>query len=263
MTSFTPPAPHIPMPPVRPPARKMGIRMSGCEAPLEDLLRQHVALYSTGDYTLVEIGSAGCVTLRAFRDIVAEMPNGCRRAVIGVDLIPEKAWSLDMAEVNRSFYEVPHQIVYPEKGQSWREPHTAFQPWMTLCLLSEPRVWLAGPDSPQRMDFVFIDGCHGKCSGLDFLAIERKIVPGGVVVFHDYGEIEQGTDWQHHCREFINVRTYVHRLGLAQPCNEPRKGWRFLGEIPGSRRWGGDGNSAAVVQRTNEALEDQPALSLD
>lgn len=241
----------------------MGIRLGGCEEALESLIRQQLAaIPRENGYTLIEIGSAGCVTLRAFRDIVAEMPDGRERVVIGVDLTPDKAWSLNMVEVNQSFYGVPHQIVYPEKGQSWRAPF-AFSTTMTLCLLSEPREWLAGPTSPQKLDFVFVDGCHGKCAGLDFLAIEHKVNPGGVVVFHDFGELETGSDWQHHCREFINVRSYVHRLGLAAPCNVPRKGWRFLGEIKGSRHQGLDGNSCAVVQRTDEPLQDQPELSLD
>ncbi len=241
----------------------MGIRTGGCEEALEHLIRQQLsALPKEQPYTLIEIGSAGCVTLRAFRDIVAENGFGRETTILGIDLTPDKAWSLNMAEVNQSFDGVPHQIVYPEKGQSWRAPF-AFSPTMTLCLLSEPREWLVGSNSPQRIDFAFIDGCHGKCAGLDFLAVEQKVAPGGVIVFHDFGELETGSDWQHHCREFINVRSYVHRLGLAAPCNVPRKGWRFLGEIKGSRHVGLDGNSCAVVQRTNEPLEVQPELSIE
>ncbi len=242
----------------------MGIRTGGCEEALEHLIRQQLAvLPKEQPYTLVEIGSAGCVTLRAFRDIVAENGLGREVTVLGIDLTPDKAWSLNMAEVNQSFDGVPHQIVYPEKGQSWHMPYHTFTPGMTLCLLSEPREWLHGPSSPERFDFVFIDGCHGKCAARDFEAIETKVPPGGVVVFHDYGELETGSDWQHHCREFINVRSYVHRLGLAAPCNVPRKGWRWVGEIKGSRHVGKDGNSCAVVQRTEEPLQLQPELSVD
>lgn len=254
MIPYTPPAPYIPMPPVRPPARRMGIRMDGCQRPLEDLLRQHVAMYPDADYTLVEVGSANCVTLKAFSEIISEARDRAPWRAVGFDLPVGKAWSMDIEEVRRNGV----KDIVDNPSDETRLP--LYQ--MSLILADSPREYISRA-FPYPIHFAFIDGCHGKCSGRDFLAVEQKIAPGGVVVFHDYGEIEQGTDWQCHCREFISVRSYVHRLGLASPCNEPRKGWRFVGEIPGSRRNGGDGNSCAVVQRTGEALEVQPALSLD
>ncbi len=239
--------------------KRMGIRLGGCEEPLEKLIRDHVAFIAqepTYPYTLIEIGSAGCVTLRAFRDILHESGITNWRAV-GFDLTLDKAWSVNMDEVRQSFAGVMGSIV-PEPD-SISLSHTEH---MYLTLLDDPRTYLR--DSFHLpIDFAFIDASHGKSAGYDFLAIESKVTHGGLVVFHDYGEPEQGTDWQTHDREFISVRSYVHRLGLASPCNTPRKGWRFVGEIKGSRHWGGDGNSAAVVQRTSEPLVEQPELSLD
>lgn len=235
--------------------RKWGIRMSGLEAPLADLLRQHLAQYPADrPYTAIEVGSAGCTTLRAFSDIIAEARGQSPWRVVGFDLTPGKAWSLDMEEVKANGVE----YIFTNPLDMSSLPLNQ----MSLILLDDPRAYIQHAFS-LPIDLAFIDGCHGKCSGRDFLALEKKMVPGGVVVLHDYGEIETGTDWQQCCREFINVRTYVHRLGLATPCNERRKGWRFIGEIPGSRRFGGDGNSCCVVQRTQEPLEHQPNLSID
>lgn len=241
----------------RPTTRRFGIRLNGCEGPLEHLVRQHIATRPLDEpYTLLEIGSAGCVSLRAFRDIIAAVrPDGHWR-VIGSDLDEAHAWSLDWAEIRAAFDGTPHIL----REQDDVATYALNQ--MYLMLLADPRQYFRDRLSVP-LHFVFVDGCHGKCAGEDFLAVEHKVAPGGLVVFHDYGEPEQGTDFQCHCREFIAVRSYVHRLGLASPCVTPRKGWRFVGEIKGSRHWGGDGNSCAVVQRTTEPLEPQPELSID
>ncbi len=244
------------------PARQWGIRLDGCGASFEHLLRQHIPTVPVDRaYTLVEVGSAGCVSLRSFHDIVASTRGAAPWSVIGTDLPPGVAWSMDLAEVRRSLGDVPHRILYldvevAEAGLDWHNR-------VTLCLHPEPRQWLGTELVDASVHFAFVDGCHGKCAGRDFLYLEPKIAPGGLVVFHDYGEAETGTDWQPHCREWINVRTYVHRLGLATPSPAARKGWRFVGEIKGSRHWGGDGNSCCVVQRTEEPLAYQPELSLD
>ncbi len=260
----------IPMPPVKSPAKKMGIRMSGCERPLEDLLTQHVSACPINrTYIVIEIGSAGCTTLRAFKDIISEKRGLNPWIVFGFDLTEDKAWSLNWDEINAAFNGDPNILREEHCGL---EESLFYTNRMYLWLLDDPRSFLWRPSDGLHgvpkgfsgsIDFAFIDGCHGACSGHDFEAIEKKVSIGGLVVFHDYGEIEQGTDFQPHCNEFINVRTYVHKLGLAAPCREPRKGWRFVGEIKGSRNFGGDGNSCAVIQRTEEPLEYQPLLQID
>ncbi len=231
--------------------------MDGCERPIEDLIKQHVALLPRDHvYTLLEIGSAGCVSLKAFSDILEqERPDQWR--TIGLDLTLDKAWSVDMNEVRESFRGRREQIIVASQMAA-----VMGLMGMSLLLLDDPRTFVRDI-LPYAPDFTFIDGSHGASCGRDFLAVEAKVPLHGLVVFHDYGEPEQGTDWQAFDHEFINVRTYVHRLGLAAPCVTPRKGWRFVGEIKGSRHYGGDGNSCCVVQRTEEPLEHQPELAVD
>ena len=243
------------------PTRRFGIRLGGCEGPLEDLIKQHSALLPADHvYTLLEVGSAGCVTLRAFSDILRET-RGDKWRTIGLDLTLDKAWSVDMREVSESFIGLPRQVMEHDTANRWLSDLRELT-GMSLLLLDDPRAFVCNV-LPYRPDLTFIDGSHGISCGRDFLAVEGKVPTHGLVVFHDYGEPEQGTDWQAFDREFISVRSYVHRLGLASPCVTPRKGWRFVGEIKGSRHWGQDGNSCAVVQRTNEPLEYQPELSID
>jgi hypothetical protein len=228
---------------------------------LEQLIKQHLVAHKPDVYTLVEIGSANCVSLRAFRDILAENAKTPWR-VVGFDLPPGKAWSLDLDEARKAFDGLPYQVFTDESTFS-RDILRDAPLGMSLYLASNPRARFEEGWQLPTLSFVFVDGCHGKCAGRDFLAVEKLVMPGGLVAFHDYGEQETGTDYQSHCREFISVRSYVHRLGLNQPGPGVRKGWRWVGEIKGSRHWGGDGNSVAVVQRTEEPLQHQPELSLD
>jgi hypothetical protein len=242
--------------------RRWGIRLDGCGEQLEALIRQHVGLAPKDHaYTLVEVGSADCVSLRSFADIIKEECSATQRpwSVIGTDLPPGKAWSMDPAKVAESLSGIDHEVLRLDVTPA--TPGATWHNKVTLCLDHDPRVWLNENLADKSVHFAFIDGSHGRSCAIDFVALQNKIAPGGLVVFHDYGEAEQGTDWQPVDREFISVRNYVHRLGLAAPCVEARKGWRFVGEIQGSRHWGGDGNSAAVVQRTTEPLEWQPKLS--
>lgn len=224
--------------------KRFGLALNGCEGAIEALIKGHVKGYKPEDvYTLIEVGSAGCVTLRAFHDIIKEGHSGLFR-VVGFDLSPAKAWSLDMPEVHQSFAGLAYNVV---QGDTLDRHVSDLRPveGMWLSLLDDPRSYLK--DSfPFLIDFAFIDGCHGKCAAHDFEAIESKVRAGGLVMFHDVGVLEQGRDWQPHCQEYINVRKHITDLGLL---DGSRPGWKVIGEIPGSRVWGGDGNSCAVFQK--------------
>lgn len=75
-----------------------------------------------------------------------------------------------------------------------------------------------------RLDFVFIDGCHARlCVMEDFVSVEPLVVSGGLVVFHD---IDQPPgDIQTHCNADQDVKGALEHLGLWQ---NVRPGWRRL-----------------------------------
>lgn len=82
-----------------------------------------------------------------------------------------------------------------------------------------------------RLDFVFIDGCHTKqCVMGDFLAVEPLVVPGGLVVFHDMDENDKGV--QTHCgiREngVIPALRELGLLGDSGIVDDMRPGWKRL-----------------------------------
>lgn len=75
-----------------------------------------------------------------------------------------------------------------------------------------------------RLNFVFLDGCHSKkCVIGDFEAVEPLVVPGGLVVFHDIEDVDG--DIQVHCMAERGVREGLKELGLWY---ESRQGWRRL-----------------------------------
>jgi len=77
---------------------------------------------------------------------------------------------------------------------------------------------------------VLIDGCHcAACCRADFLAVEPRVAPGGVVLFHDASPLCDGAlqgNW--HGAMTIEVRPVLRELGLLE--NE-RPGWRLLADL--------------------------------
>ena len=86
------------------------------------------------------------------------------------------------------------------------------------------------PQWPYRIDVAFIDACHCRtCAREDFLAVEKWMEPGGIVIFHDAGEAEQTKDKIPVCNEGIDVRYALNELGLFE---NKRVGWTFDGILP-------------------------------
>ncbi|RTK98841.1 MAG: class I SAM-dependent methyltransferase [Proteobacteria bacterium] len=225
--------------------RKFGIRMAGNEIDIEKTIKQYIANRKDTNFTYFEIGAAGCVTMKSIYEIIKENIDCNYWHVYGLDLV--NGWSLDWNTIN-SFGDVLGVIkngVY-EKPANATE-HESLTRHATLILDDNPRAYTQTAFSDESIDICFIDGCHGKkCVIEDFKAVESKIKKGGIVFFHDAGVPEQGTDWQGHCGENINVREAIKELGLL---DNSRYGWQFMFETNGTRKIGGDGNSCVFVRK--------------
>lgn len=169
---------------------KLGICMDGGEDEFIEAVLETMARFDLPLY--VEIGVANGDTLKGVIESLRSIPMA---ASVGIEL-PESPFLAEMS--------VP--VI---KGKS-------------VDVLSN---WKLSPIS-----VAFIDACHGKpCVMADFEAVEKHITKGGLVIFHDAGENEQGSSMQPHCGEPINVRAALDALGLL---NGSREGWAFEGMIP-------------------------------
>src|SRR3990167_10787128 len=219
--------------------RKLGIRMDGLEQPIEDLIKNHSNLQTSEVYTVIEIGSAGCTTLKAIYDIIKENRQKSF-TVFGFDL--PNGGGLDLRELIVNFNGKPNIIRKEDMERGQKVDYNEFY----LFLLESPLEFIKKINI--EVDLCHIDACHCyKHFTQDFLTIEDKIRKGGYLFIHDIGIIEQGTDLQHD-NEYINVRKAVQDLELF---NNKRDGWKFVKEIPGSRVTGTgfkDGNSMGVFE---------------
>ena len=213
--------------------KKFGIRTEGLEQIFEDTIVNYLKESERIDFTFLEIGAAGCVSLKSFYKIIKENIN--HFVIIGLDLCD--GWSLDWSTI-LSFEDLgirqEEEIKRNTKNNVW------------LQLTNEPREWIQQHFIGASLDVCFIDGCHGsKCVTEDFNIVSPKMKSGGIVMFHDSGEEETGTDWQGHCNEYINVRKAILDLGLDGKNEE----WEFIADIKGSRANGGYGNGLWIVQK--------------
>jgi hypothetical protein len=203
-----------------------GLSMAGCEPIISAAI--HVALDSTyGLVTYLEIGVAAGATFaqvcrrlaasgRAWQAIGLELPEG----VEGF-LLPG-AWCLDEA-------------AFKEATAAWADRVS-----LERGISQE---WLARSEEPVTV--ALIDGCHEEaCVRADFLALEARIVEGGVVIFHDTAPWSQDIDPQPHRGEPIRILAALDGLGLLAGT---RPGWRFVAEAPGRQAEGGRG--CMVFQR--------------
>ncbi len=224
--------------------KKFGIRMNGCEEELEKLLKQHYLAFKEKvrwDYNLVEIGTAGATTLKAFYDILLENSwDGDRFRAIGFDL--PNGYTFNWKEVHNN---LNNGFFYAQDGLIKDIPIIPTRvPSIILC---DGRKYMKN-HWQFPIHFCLIDGSHCfTCVQLDFQAIERFVAPKGLVIFHDAGLEEQGTDHQD-CEHggFIEVRKAIENLGLF---DNKRPGWKFLGMIDGNRKSGGEGNSIAIFEK--------------
>ena len=221
--------------------KTFGIRCGGLEEPVENLIKNHANLKTSDIYTVIEIGTAGATTLRAFYEIVKEnRPD--KYLVCGFDLL--QCGQNYIKDLIVNFNGRPNVLKRPDLEQN---PQLQLNE-MYLLLLDNPQEFIER-NLFCMVDYVHIDGCHCyKHVIKDFLCVENKVKTGGLVTFHDAGAEEEGTDLQHG-DSYINVREAIRDLGLF---DNKRNGWKFVAEIPGSRVTGmgsKDGNSLLVVEK--------------
>jgi|TARA_R100001163_G_scaffold15541_2_gene14038 hypothetical protein len=218
--------------------KKFGIRTTGLEYIFETTISNYILKNNYKEnFTFLEVGSAGCVSMKSFYEIVKETIKHEDWSIQGLDLC--EGWSLDWDEIN-SF----DGLTIFKEGELIKEGNLN----STLNLTDKPREWVSETFAENSIDICFIDGCHGsKCVYKDFITVEPKIKTGGIVMFHDSGMAEMNTDWQDCCKEYINVRKGIHDAGLLD-FNKNTK-WQALADIIGSRVHGLDGNGLFITRK--------------
>jgi hypothetical protein len=173
----------------------LGICLSGVEDNFEHALRERAKKCDRLFYC--EIGTASCETFLGVHDVLSECAKDFY--MIGIDPAKEAQEAYDLKITNKA--------------------HSTF------INLTRGEAFYACPNYyGNRLDFVFLDGCHSKgCVMADFLEIAPILVKGGLVVFHDI-EDEPG-DYQPHCKAPRGVREGLQDIGLWQ---DSRPGWKRL-----------------------------------
>lgn len=210
--------------------------MDGLEEKFESYLLD--TLIKFDKVNVVELGVSSGFTAASILDILEKYHRDW--AYYGIDLPEgydkEKHHIKNNLE-SRSYFKISHltnRIIDTEQERNQAR----------LLLKDSNKVFVENWKDP--IHFLFLDGCH--CydhSKKDFETVEKFIAKDGLVLFHDIGEIEQGTDHQHDGFN-IDVRRALKDLGLL---DNQREGWEFVEEIWGDRHTGGWGNNIGVFKK--------------
>lgn len=177
---------------------ELGICLQGVEAEFEHALRERAK--AKEPFVFMEIGTAHCETWLNVCRLLATTKANWR--TIGIDPSPD---ALDAYKLR----------IEPEFGHD------------RALLLVRTREGAFAAENERignRLDFVFIDGCHAKlCVMGDFFSVEPLVVRGGLVVFHDTDQPAGGI--QPHCNAGADVKGALEELGLWQ---DSRPGWKRL-----------------------------------
>jgi hypothetical protein len=148
-------------------SRQFGIRMGGCETPIENLIIDYLNKKKDKEFKYLEIGAAGCVTMRAVYDILKENIKYPNWKIIGVDI--DGGWSIDWNQIKSKFDTNKELEVWMNRLSGWSlsVPIPKAQLWID----KNPRALIK--ENFNNIDICFIDGCHGlPCFKADFLAVE-------------------------------------------------------------------------------------------
>lgn len=172
---------------------KLGICLEGTEEKFEAALRERAKPWQS--FVYLEIGVAQCGTFDAVASILNDTPAMWR--AIGIDPSPETRELFDRKYCGRA------HLITATREEAFRDHRDKIG---------------------DRLDFVFVDGCHSEpCATGDFLAVEPLVVPGGLVVFHDCRIGIGGR--QPHCQMEPGVIPALEKLGLL---DASRPGWNRL-----------------------------------
>jgi SAM-dependent methyltransferase len=186
---------------------KLGICMDGLESSFLGAIKSTMPT-KDGVWTYLEIGVAYGGTLNGVSTLAKDNTSPWR--CIGVDL--PNGWSLDLKHIESQYKTFTIRTDIPR-----------------LLPVSGTTVFLIGSENmvprfdDKSADAVFIDGCHEyECCISDFVSVERIVKPGGVVIFHDAGRLQQGGDPQPHKGKPIEVYNALVDMGLI---GNTRPGW--------------------------------------
>jgi hypothetical protein len=204
---------------------KLGFGMQGL-GPLVTPYLEHICA-EWDCVTYLEIGVGHGETLTPIAEFLRESVTTNWRA-IGVELpdgysfnrnaVRDNAWK---KHLGIEFMLDPKERVTP--------------PWQMVTVYLKDSATFLSSYWKDEIHMALIDGCHGKpCAIMDFLVVEPFIVPGGIVMMHDFGEDQIGQK-QPHCENGINVRGAAKALRLM---DDKRTGWKFMDELVGNKKEG-------------------------
>jgi hypothetical protein len=220
-----------------------GIRMEGVGEQLTPFIIDYIK--DKKEFTYLEIGVASCRTFRAIYDIIKENIGHDIWLCLGLDL--PYSGDVNWAEINNIFTKEELFVNHQNNDEEVQKLLDSKKCHAILVLRENPREWSRNMKD-RFLDLVLIDGNHNHQNvSNDFLSIEDKVKVGGYVLFHDFSEIEQGTDPQNG-GGFIEVKQACFDLGLL---TNGRPNWKFITEFKGTRKSKDDfgGNGLGIFQR--------------
>jgi hypothetical protein len=188
------------------------------------------------DFTYLEIGVADGQTLAAVTVELGKLGRGWRS--VGVDLPNGYSLNKDNIAQNCLGQHLALSIRTPIGTESVDPEWNKVTVYLDNSHTFVPSYWYA------PVHLALIDACHClDCAALDFLEIEKHIVVGGVVMFHDFGEddVGQRQPWGH---KDGDVRGACRELGLL---DGKREQWIWIDTVrhtlPGT-------NDMGIFQKT-------------
>jgi hypothetical protein len=200
----------------------LGIAMNGYEEQIEELIIRRLRP-NFSDITYLEIGVASGGTLTGLAEV---LKSNCKRwRAVGVELPDGYSYNYDDVRRNCLSKHLNYAFIY--HVQEPVEPE-----WNTVSVYLMDSALFMSVFWRQPIHLALIDGCHcEKCCRKDFANVEEFIEPGGIVMFHDFGENQVGQP-QPRGHSHLAVRTVCQELGLM---DGKREGWEFVGELLGDK----------------------------